>query len=172
MLTQFRTTLTKTAILSLVLIVTLSATGVLGKSDTSQVTYSVSEIIEFGCGTTIDVVYENDKVIKIWVNSKALDDYMIEQGINEVNLTVEVIETYVKPKNSPWHYELDFIFGPSGAFFTRELEVRLEKAFVESEVWMYDEAGEELETYEHGSNGKLYFLVPHFSSYYYEGYDY
>ena len=140
-------------------------------SEVIEVAYSASEVIKKGDGATIDVVNKGNKIIKIWVDSEALDEYMIEQGINEVNLTVDVIETYVKPKKGKGHYELDFIFGPSGAFFTPDLEVRLEGVYYNSEVWMYTEAGEALETYKHGSDEKLYFLVPHFSRYSYDHYD-
>ncbi len=163
------------AILSLIFVLAISIAWAHDNdgNDASQGTYNVSEIIEFGCGTTIDVVDQGNKVVKIWVDSEALDDYMIEQGINEVNLTVEVIETLIQPPDGNSYYQLDFIFGPAGAFFTPEWEVRIEgEDYVSASVWMYDEDGEALETYEHNSDEKLYFLVPHFSSYYYEGYDY
>ncbi len=131
----------------------------------SEVTYSASEDIEKGDGTAIDVVNEGEKIIKIWVDSGSLDAYMTEQGIDDVELTVTLVEHLVQRDDGTSHYQLDFIFGPSGAHFSTELEVRLEHAYYDSDVWMYSEDGEALETYEHGSDGKLYFLVPHFSRY-------
>ena len=109
MFKKFNTPIKFTAILSLIFILVFSHLWAdnddnddnddwYGNWSENTSDYYASEIIEFGNGTTIDVVNKGNKIIKIWVDSQALDDYMIEQDIKEVNLTVEVIETYVKPK--------------------------------------------------------------------------
>ena len=142
-------------------------------ADSYIIEYSTSDIIKMGEGTTIDVINEADAIIKIWVDSGALDVYMEEQGISQVNLTVDVIETLVESADGSSYYQIEFEFGPSGAFFSPNLEVRLEGVYYNnSNVWMYDKDGQPLETYDHGSDGKLYFLVPHFSSYSFDEYDY
>ena len=174
MFSKFNTHMRTTAIISLVLAFAMSLAWAVDKggNDARKVTYRAREVIKKGNGTTIDVVNEGEKIIKVWVDSGALDAYMKEQGIKKVNLTVDITETLIEPRDGDSYYQLDFEFGPSGAFFSPDLEVRLEKAYYNSEVWMYDEDGELLETYEHGSDGKLYFLVPHFSRYSYDFYDY
>ena len=162
---RLNSTLKSTAVLSVILMFALGAAWD-GSGNASAVTYSASEIIQMGNGTSIDVVNEGEKIIIIWVDSGALDDYMEEQGIGEVNLTVDVIETLIQPPDGLSYYDLEFQFGPSDAFFSRDLEVTLEKDYYNSDVWMYSDDGQPLETYEHGSGDKLYFLVPHFSGYY------
>jgi len=42
----------------------------------------------------------------------------------------------------------------------------------QSEIGLYDENGEAIEATVEGNTKEIRFYIPHFSSYYYDGYDY
>ncbi len=174
MLTQFHATLTKTAILSLVLIVAIStAWAVNYSSDSYRFTMGKSGNLDLVSGKS----KKGGQRDKIWcmVKKNALDDYLVEQNLSSVTLTCDLVEEWVECDDGP-HYHLSFEFGPSGAFFRsdRPLEVRIEGKYVSTgcHVWLYGEDGEALESTSSSKGNMITFYVPHFSSYYYEEYNY
>ena len=72
------------------------------------------------------------------------------------------------------HYHLNFTFGPSGAYFAPPLQLTIAGKYVKTgcHVWLYDENGEALEGKRYDSSNRITFEIPHFSSYYYDDYDY
>ena len=112
--------------------------------------------------------------INIKIPAGSLNDYMAEQNINNVTVTVDLTEEWIDTGDGNGYYQLNFTFGPSEAYFTpKELEVVLYGKYISdsTSVAMYDENGELLDSRRQSSSGKLIFYVPHFSSYYYDDYD-
>jgi hypothetical protein len=66
-------------------------------------------------------------------------------------------------------YVIDFIFGPSGAFFVPELKLILSDYYVENEsdVGLYDEEGNPVESEFYDDGDAIIFFIEHFSEYYY-----
>jgi hypothetical protein len=60
-------------------------------------------------------------------------------------------------------------FAPSGIFFEPNATLKLKGDYVNANLWLYDENGEALEGKHHKDKG---FSIYHFSSYYYDDYDY
>ena len=166
MLTQLRTTLTKTAILSLVLVFALSvAWAVQNHSTSKQIGNS---------GGKFDAVKTSRKdKVKVTIKKGALKAYLEEQGLNEVEITVETTEDFV-PCGSGSHYHFIFTCGPNGTYFDTPLELEIKGKYFETgcHVWLFNEDGEALEGVREDGNDKIVFKIPHFSSYSYEQYDY
>ena len=166
MFTKFRTTLTKTAILSLVLVFSLSAAWAVQN-------YRASKQIGKS-GGKFDVVKTSRKdKVKVIIKKGALKAYLEEQGLNEVEITVETTEDFV-PCGSGSHYHFIFTCGPNGTYFDKPLELEIQGKYFETGclVWLLNEDGEAIEGVREDRNDKVVFKIPHFSSYYYDGYDY
>ena len=178
-----------TAILSLVLAIALTASSAGKKSGNASTTsdsnaasstdaestvdyHEASFIVEKGKSGGVFLVREGKNKIYIAVLNTALDDYMDEQGVDSVEITVSVLMEFVEEENGDGYYLLDFIFGPSGAYFDPPLKLYLYGKYSDSDCRLYDETGEELEGQRFFGSGTSYFLIPHFSSYSYDDYDY
>ena len=102
------------------------------------------------------------------VRGGSLDSYFAEQGINQVTITVVMIEELVTLLDGRSYYNLDFTFGPSGAHFEPEFQLKVDGRYVSTgvEIWLYDEYGVALEgRQEFVSDDQLVFYIPHFSRY-------
>jgi hypothetical protein len=137
-------------------------------------TYSKNMTVYKGGGNWIQLVKGQNK---IWVEAYMgdLDAYMEKQGIDEVTITVDLVEQWVETGGQNGYYKLDFTFGPSGAYFTpRDLVLELTGKYVSSdaEVTLLDEYGEEVPSTVKGGGGHFSYYIPHFSNYYYDDYDY
>ncbi len=123
--------------------------------------YFASIFVEKGKGGNI---YINPEA-KIKIKSKSVDDYLDAMDLDDVEITVEM---YYGWDGSIW-----FVFGPSGTFFTPdELELTISGGYIEEDMILLDEEGEFLEYKADKKQQSLTFLIRHFSSYYYEQYDY
>ena len=122
--------------------------------------YSSSVVVEKKKGGQIQINEE----AKIRIKNKAFDSYLNEQGIDAVEITVEM---YYGWDGSIW-----FVFGPSGAFFEPEMELEIKGGYVEEDMVLIGEDGEFLEYRSDKKGTKLNFYIPHFSSYSYDHYDY
>lgn len=121
--------------------------------------YSGSQVMDEDGGTiTLNAEAE------IRVKNKALTNYLKGQGLEAVEITVEMF--YI------WDGSLLFVFGPSGAFFEPELELEIEGGYLIEDMMLYGKDGEALEYTANKNGTKLRFYIPHFSSYYYDSYDY
>lgn len=109
-------------------------------------------------------------VVTIWGNS--VDTYMDEQGVDQVTISVETIEQWIEDANGNLVPDLTFIFGPHGCFFTEPLELKLKGNYVTDNVMLYGEDGEPVEYIRRGNSNQVVFLIPHFSRYAYDQYDY
>jgi len=164
-----RTTLTKTAILSFALIVAISIAWGGNKSKVRRKT------VYKGGDTTHINIDSSPKggSIRATIIGGSVDDYMTEQGISEVQITVETIEEWVDDGGGNSHRRFTFIFGPTGCYFTpNPLELKLKGSFITDDVAMYGENGEAVEYTWQGGDNHLTFYIDHFSSYSYDHYDY
>lgn len=144
-----------TAILSLVLVFALSAAWAVQ-------TYHRSKVIgKYGGIIPIHVDVEKRAVVAIL--PRALDDYFNEQGIDDVEITVEMI---ADEENGT----LLFTFGPSGAYFDPPLKLALTGDYINHDMLLFDENGEAVEYDSYFDGEVLIFEIPHFSHYYYDGY--
>ena len=146
-----------------------------GTSSVQAADYSGSTTVNKGRAGSFTLVNNGPDKVKIIIPRKSLDDYMTDQGINEVTITADLTEEWVAPVTGEGYYRLNFTFGPSGAFFTPDkLEVELIGDYNagSTQTLMYDENGEALEASGTGNADKVTYYVPHFSSYYYDDYDY
>jgi len=143
-------------------------------------TYHASKVIKKGGGGTIYVAPNLlnllgvlDKVTAT-IQSRSLDAYMQEKGINSVEITVDMTKELVQRADGSSYYRLEFHFGPSGAYFNPPLELKLMGKYVDqgSEVWLYDENGERLEGTRYNLLDRIVFEIPHFSRYGYDDYSY
>ena len=90
-----------------------------------------------------------------------------------MEITADLSEEWIDTGDGSGYYRLDFTFGPSGTYFTpNNLEVELKGKYVSdsTNVVMYDEYGEALPATRKGQSDRITFYIPHFSSYYYDGY--
>ena len=123
--------------------------------------YFDSVVVKKGKGGNIQINPE----VHLKIKKKSVDDYLKEMGIQSVEITVDM---YYGWDNSIW-----FVFGPSGTFFTPgELELAISGGYLEDNMLLLGEDGEFLEYKLDKKQIKLTFFVHHFSSYYYEQYDY
>ncbi len=102
------------------------------------------------------------------VRGGSLDSYFAEQGINQVTITVVMREELVTLPDGRSYYNLDFTFGPSGAHFEPEFQLKIDGKYVSTgvDIWLYDENGEALEgRQEFVSDDQIVFYIPHFSRY-------
>ena len=125
-------------------------------------------------------LFEADDKLKEAVHKKEIDQArgtekqellvrIVQVLDGTVEITVEMIELY---DESGQLVGIDFIFGPSGAFFLPELELELGESYINGNHALFSEEGEALE-YRLKKNGKsITFYIPHFSSYSYDQYDY
>ena len=113
-----------------------------------------------------------DKV-EVTAKKYTLEPYMDEQGVDEVTVTVDATVGWVDDDQGG-HYQMDFTFGPSGAFFDpKPLELTLKGKYHSdnTDVWLFDENGEALDGERKNKNDHTTFYIPHFSSYTYDEYD-
>ena len=129
------TTLKSTLIVGLVLVLALSvvdakkkdrnysteSSSTTSSTDTAPAStvnyYEASFIVQKGKSGGVFPVREGKNKIYICVLNTALDSYMAEKGINSVEITVSVLTEFVEVADGDGYYLLDFIFGPSGAYF-------------------------------------------------------
>ena len=105
-----------TAIFSLVLILAVSIAFATNY-------YGTSFVVKKGNGSKTEYLVRDGKNkigVKVW--SQALDIYMEEQNISSVKITVDLVEQWVET-DTGGHYRLEFVFGPSGAFFIYPLDM-------------------------------------------------
>lgn len=136
--------------------------------------HSVSTTIKKGKRGGARLVMQGSNVIDIYVYSGALDAYMTEQGITEVEITADLAEELVQRADGSSFYRLEFEFGPSGAYFEPEpffLKLKGDYAADDNEVWLYDENGEAVEGRRTRNRNTVTFEILHFSSYTYDQYD-
>lgn len=107
------------------------------------------------------------------IKEKSLDDYMEGEDVDAVEVTIEVDEMLVRCEKG-LHYALVFTCGPSGAYFETPLKLEIKGKYVATgcHIWLYDEFGEALEAEVEERRHKITFYINHFSSYYYDDYDY
>lgn len=98
------------------------------------------------------------------INNDALAEYLSEQGVDSVLITVELYYG--------WDRTLLFVFGPSGAHFEPSLELTIEGGYIEDDMLFVGEDGELLEYTSQKKGSQLTFNIPHFSRYSYDTYDY
>ena len=123
--------------------------------------YFDSVVVEKGKGGNIQINPEAHLKIK----NKSVDDYLDAMGMESVEITVEM---YYGWDGSIW-----FVFGPSGTFFTPDkLELTILGGYLEEDMLLLGEDGEFLEYNINKKQQSLTFFIPHFSSYYYDNYDY
>jgi hypothetical protein len=133
--------------------------------------YSASVVIHHGKLGKRSLVNGGNRDATIHIEKGALDSYMTDQGVNQVEITTELTEERIS-QGGPPQYKLEFTFGPSGAYFNPPLELELTKAYANSpDVWLYDENGELLEAKVNERGHEIRFSINHFSSYYYDDYD-
>ncbi len=167
MFSKFHRHMRTTAIFSFVLIFALSAAWATNS-------YYKSKTMSMGSGWFTNVVHKGKDRIKVRVHDGALDNYLIEQGLEEVLLWVYLEEEWIDTGDGSGYYQLNFTFGPSGAYFEEPLEIEIRGKYVSenNEVQMYDENGEILEFTSNGNGSVVTYDIPHFSEYYYDDYDY
>jgi hypothetical protein len=136
-------------------------------------TYYASEVIKKGKGGNLKIVNQGEDKIGAKITNGSLDVYLEEQGLNEVEIQVEMTEELVECSNDT-HYHLEFTFGPSGAYMDPPLKLILKGKYVETgcNVWLFDENGEAVEGKRSDESDKIVFEIPHFSVYGYDDYDY
>jgi hypothetical protein len=134
--------------------------------------YSGSTVVKKGAKGGFFLTNGKDK-INIAIEKNSLDAYLDELGINQVTIWCDLKEELVDLGNGINFYRLTFTFGPSGAYFTPEaliLTLSGKYASEDTKVSLYDENGEAVESNRQGSADTIKFYIPHFSSYYYDGY--
>ncbi|MCZ6679862.1 MAG: hypothetical protein O7E52_21730 [Candidatus Poribacteria bacterium] len=127
-------------------------------------TYYTSKTVR-DWGRWIPISFTRGKSCHAVILPGAISQYLDEQGLDAVEITVEMIEV---------DGALVFTFGPSGAHFDPPLQLVLSGDYLNDndEMLLFNEYGEALE-YESFFDGRvLTFKIPHFSSYYYDNYDY
>jgi len=104
---------------------------------------------------TISVAWATNSYFKS--KTMSIDNYLIEQGFQEVLLWVHLQEDWVDTGDGSGYYQLHFTFGPSGAYFQEPLEIQMRGKYVSknNEVQMYDEYGEILESTSNGMTTSL-----------------
>ena len=152
-------------ILSLVLVFALSFAWAVQ-------TYSNSKRFRKGEGGNIRMKGARNRTF-LHVPAGACDAYLKEKGLKQVNITVDMTEEWIDNADGTGYWQLDFHFGPSGAYFDPPLKLKINGDYVnEGNIWLYDENGELVEGKFKEEEEKLIFILYHFSSYYYDGYDY
>ncbi len=92
----------------------------------------------------------------------ALKPYFQEQGINSVEIKVELYYG--------WDASLLFVFSPSGAYFNPNLELTIAGGYIAENMTLLGEDGEALECTVKKKGNALTFYIPHFSKYSYDHY--
>ena len=169
MFTQFNNRTRLTPIIGLVLVLAISVAWA------NNTHYSASAIAHKNQKTTFDIRDKGNRKANVVLEKGSIDNYLTEQGVNEVEITVEMVEEEIKEQNGASKYRLTFTFGPSGAYFDPPLILGLTGRYATDldTVYLVDEYGEAIEsTIEDQGISGIKFYIPHFSSYYYDGYDY
>lgn len=193
---KFNTAIRFTAVLGLVFIfaVTIVSAGKKSKSSrtqsssTSEATtsststaepanmnyYSVSMIVKRYNGNGTYIAKAGKDWVWMHTTLGAVDAYMDEQGVDQVEITADMLEEWVQRDDGSGFWRLSFVFGPSGCFFEPPLRLEFSGKYVSdiTEVWLYDEIGEALESFNYASGKKIIFEIPHFSRYSYDMYNY
>ena len=168
MFKRFQTPIGSIAIIGLVLVFALTAAWATINY------YSASAVIGQNASGKFVIVHENDREAIVHIQKGALDHYLEDQDIDEVEITVEMSAEEIKTKGKGY-YRLEFTFGPSGAYFDPPLELELSGKYAntpQNEIWLYDENGEVIEATVEENTKEIRFYIPHFSSYSYDEYDY
>ena len=136
-------------------------------------TYSGSVVVEPGEGGVITLVQDGANQVKVQIKAGSLDAYMAEEGLDEVEVMATFTEEWVPQDGGiHGHYKVSFEFGQSGAFFDPALTLKIKGkwAATDSEFWLYDENGEEIEGRRIAAADMIKYKIRHFSCYYYEQY--
>ena len=155
MFKKFNTPLKSAAILGLVLAVALSSAW--------AATYYESRMVGHD-GKTLRL----NPNANLRVRNGGLDGYLAENGITEVEISVELTEVFDPDGNLDG---LIFEFGTSGCYFDPPCKLRLKNEYINTNHTLVDENGEVIEYTVRNEGDKLMFEIPHFSSYYYDDYD-
>jgi hypothetical protein len=137
--------------------------------------YSASKVYQLGHDGEGFVIKPGADRVRARARANALDDYLTEKGLTEVEITTEMIEEFIEIGDGTSYYALNFIFGPSGTYFAenKPFKLRIVGKYVNTpcDVWLYDENGEALEGTRRDDADQIIFDIPHFSSYTYDHYD-
>ncbi len=154
MFTKFHKHMRNTAIFSLILIFALSAAWATNS-------YFKSKTMSIGSGWFTNVVHQGKDRIKVYARDSTLDNYLIEQGLQQAVLWVYLEETWIDTGGGNGYYQLDFTFGPSGAYFEEPLEIEMRGKYVceNNEVQMYDEYGEIVESTSNGNGSVITYYI-------------
>lgn len=166
---KFNTAIISTAILSLVFVVALSLAWAVN-------THNGNVIIENGSDKNrgIQIVQQGRDHIQVSIKAGSLNAYMAEERLNKVLITCELTEELVSGPDGDY-YKLSFEFGPSGAYFDPDpliLKIKGKWVTDDTEFWLSDENGEAIEGTRYDDADMIKFSIPHFSSYFYDGYNY
>ncbi|MCZ6678628.1 MAG: hypothetical protein O7E52_15435 [Candidatus Poribacteria bacterium] len=103
------------------------------------------------------------------VRNGGLDGYLAEHGLDSVEITVEMIEVFDEAGELSG---MIFTFGPSGCYFDRPSKLRLKNEYAHLPCMLFDENGEAIEYDIRKAGDTVVYYIRHFSSYYYDAYDY
>ena len=165
---RLNSTMKSITILSLVFVFVLSAAWAIQH-------YSNSTVIGRGEVGGFKIVNEKKNWVFAIILTGSLDAYLDSLEIDAVEITAEMTEELVTRPDGTSYYKLDFTFGPSGAFFYPDafiLKIKGKYVSADTEIWLYDEYGEELPGKRNDSAKLIKFDIPHFSRYSYDMYDY
>jgi len=119
-------------------------------------------------------VWDGPNKVHASIPKNSLDAYLVERGLKEVEITIDMTEILIQLPDGTSYYQLTFVFGPSGAYFDPNDPLKLtlngKYASASTTVWLYNEMGELLEGKRTSGNGEMTFYIPHFSNYYYDRY--
>lgn len=136
--------------------------------------YSGSVVIGMGDEGEIQLIDDSDGEVEIDIEEGSIDAYLQEQGIDEVEITVEMFVDIVEYNGNTYHH-FTFVFSPSGCYFDAndplEIEIEGEYVNVGGSCQLYDEDGEEVEYEFDESDLEIEYFIEHFSSYSYDHYD-
>jgi hypothetical protein len=135
---------------------------ILSISPTWAATYSDSVIIKsndkLNERKATLVLVERD--IKIKVNQHAVESYLEDYNLNEIELKVEMTETLVSNSddgNEDEIYYLDFTFSPPGCYFDKNLELKIDGEYKKTgySALLSNSMGDTIGYDEHGDKFKI-----------------
>ena len=137
-------------------------------------TYSASMTIYKTEAGAMGIVNDGPNKITAYTEDEAVDAYLDEYELNQIEITADLTEEWVDTGNGTGYYRLSFTFSPSGLYFSPPLYLKIKGKWVadDTQFWLYDENGEELEGIRHNNGNQIIFEIDHFSCYYYESYCY
>jgi len=133
---------------------------ILSISPTWAATYSDSVIIKsndkFNDRKPMLILVEDE--IEIKVNQHAVESYLEDYNLNEIELKVEMTEALVKNGDDDENYQLDFTFSPPGCYFDKALELKIDGEYEKTgySTSLLGSTGNEIGFDEHGKKFKIY----------------